>query len=530
MKSLRRTNKTGITNKEAYEKKKFGLLTVVEYVNARTVICKCRCGNEIVTRKYKLDNGSINSCGCNSEHSINKTKYEQITNEEFTVKEYINAHNILCVCSCGNEFITTKQHIDNNEVHSCGCRHHIINYDKKYALERKGYLKILRHIGYGYYECECDCGNICYKSKASLDAIAKPSCGCKAHEKTGQSDSNKLIQNRIAEYLDKYPKSTIQSIASDLDLSYSTVLKNVNKMDTRELVNYHSNISALEKELGDYIASITDIKIEYNTRDIIKPNEIDIYLPEKKIAIEFNGNYWHSELYNDKNYHIDKTIACMQKGLRLIHIFEYEWTKPDSKKSIKKYLYNILSDNKTVVYARNTIVKEISTDEYREFTAINHLQGNVNASIKLGLINTSDGELLGTMSFDTPRFNANYQYELLRLCWKSNVKVIGGAEKLFKYFTTKYKPESIITYCDISKFTGDVYKRLGFNELSITEPNYVWLSHDNKTVISRYKTQKNKLIRSGLGTSDQTENEIMHKLGYYKMYDCGNLKFEWKAN
>lgn len=528
MRLLRKSNKTGIINKEAYEKKKFGLLTVIEYVNARTVICKCACGNEIVTRKYKLDNGSVTSCGCDSEHSINKAKYEQVATEEFRVKEYINACNIVCICSCGKEFTTTKQHIDNNEVHSCGCRHHIINYDKQYELERKGYLQILRHIGYGYYECKCDCGNICYKRGADLDAINKPSCGCKAHEKTGQTENNIMIQNRIAEYLNKYPMSSIQDVASNLGLSYSTVFQNVNKIGVRELIDYHSNTSALEKELGNYITSITNTPIEYNTRDIIGPNELDIYLPEKKLAIEFNGNYWHSELHKNKDYHINKTIACSQKGVRLIHVFEYEWIKAESSNRIKNYLYNILCSNKEIIYARNTVVKEISTDEYRTFTDANHLQGSVNASIKLGLFSGSD--LVGIMSFDTPRFNTNYQYELLRLCWKNNIKVIGGSEKLFKYFTTKYKPESIITYCDISKFNGDVYKRLGFRELCITEPNYVWVSHDNKTVLSRYKTQKSKLLQLGLGTSNQTENEIMHKLGYYKIYDCGNIKFEWRNN
>lgn len=528
MRLLRKSNKTGITNKEAYEKKKFGLLTVIEYVNARTVICKCTCGNEIVTRKYKLDNGSVTSCGCDSEHSINKAKYEQVATEEFKVKEYLNACNIVCVCSCGKEFITTKQHIDNNDVHSCGCRHHVVNYDKQYGLARKGYLQILRHIGYGYYACKCDCGKNCYKRKVDLDAIDKPSCGCKAHEKTGQTENNRLIQHSITEYLDKYPMSTIQDVASNLGLSYSTVLQNVNKMDKRELINYHSNTSALEKELGSYVASIANTKIEYNTRDIISPNELDIYLPEKKLAIEFNGNYWHSELYKHRDYHINKTILCAQKGIRLIHIFEYEWINSESKDRIKNYLYNILCNDKAIIYARNTIVKEISSDEYTMFTTINHLQGSVNASIKLGLFSGCD--LVGIMSFDTPRFNANYQYELIRLCWKSNVKVIGGAEKMFKYFTTKYKPESIITYCNISKFTGDIYKRLGFNELCTTEPNYVWASHDNKTVISRYKTQKSKLLHLGLGTSNQTENEIMHKLGYYKIYDCGNIKFEWRNN
>jgi len=64
------------------------------------------------------------------------------------------------------------------------------------------------------------------------------------------------------------------------------------------------------------------------------------------------------------------------------------------------------------------------------------------------------------MTFGKPRYNRKYEYELLRYC--SSYTVIGGAEKLFSYFLNTYTPKSIISYCDLSKFTGRVYNRLGF--------------------------------------------------------------------
>ena len=102
---------------------------------------------------------------------------------------------------------------------------------------------------------------------------------------------------------------------------------------------------------------------------------------------------------------------------------------------------------------------------------------------------------------------------------------------MFSYFVNKYKPTSIITYCDISKFAGEAYLKLGFktDKDSLTSPNYVWISSDRNNVIHRYQTQKHKLIAQGLGTENQTEDEIMINLGYIKVYDCGNLKFEWEA-
>ena len=64
------------------------------------------------------------------------------------------------------------------------------------------------------------------------------------------------------------------------------------------------------------------------------------------------------------------------------------------------------------------------------------------------------------MTFGKPRYNKNYEYELIRYC--SSKKVVGGAEKLFNYFIKTYNPKSIISYCDWSKFNGNVYSKLGF--------------------------------------------------------------------
>ena len=99
-----------------------------------------------------------------------------------------------------------------------------------------------------------------------------------------------------------------------------------------------------------------------------------------------------------------------------------------------------------------------------------------------------------------------------------------------KTFIKEYKPISILTYVDISKFTGNSYTRLGFKptkEEPITEPNYVWVKEGTNNYLTRYQTQKHKLVREGLGTSEQTEDEIMRQLGYLRIYDSGNLKMEW---
>ena len=133
------------------------------------------------------------------------------------------------------------------------------------------------------------------------------------------------------------------------------------------------------------------------------------------------------------------------------------------------------------------------------------------------------------MTFGKPRFKTHEEYELLRLIWKSSVVVVGGAEKLFKAFIERYNPVDIVSYCDISKFTGGVYSRIGFTldkNADIT-PNYKWVKLETNEILPRYKTMKHKLLAAGLGDSKQTETQIMENLGYKKIYDSGNLKFIW---
>ena len=148
--------------------------------------------------------------------------------------------------------------------------------------------------------------------------------------------------------------------------------------------------------------------------------------------------------------------------------------------------------------------------------------------MNLGMYNKSN-EILGIMSFGRPRFNQNYSTELIRLCWKTGVTVIGGSNKLFKYFIDNYNVDTIISYCDISKFSGMIYSKLGFELDGFTDPNYVWIK-DNTHVFSRYETQKEKLVSKGICKPDETEVQAMTKYGYYRLYDCGNARYIWKRN
>ncbi len=289
--------------------------------------------------------------------------------------------------------------------------------------------------------------------------------------------------------------------------------------DGADLIYPNLGVSGKERLLLDYIKSIYFSEIIENSKKIINPLELDIFIPDRDLAIEFNGNYWHSEAGGkNKNYHIDKTNLCREKGIQLIHIFEHQW---DDKSEIFKSVISNKLGLSTKIYARKCKVVEL--DNCSEFLNTNHLQGNCGSSVKLGL--TYNGELVSVMTFGKPRFNKSYEFELLRFCNKLNTSVVGGASKLLNYFEKKYSPKSIISYANLQWSDGNVYKNLGFTELSISEPNYWWTK--SESVLTRYQCQKHKLkdLLKDKFNPELSEKENMEKAGYSRLFDCGNMVF-----
>lgn len=280
--------------------------------------------------------------------------------------------------------------------------------------------------------------------------------------------------------------------------------------------------SELEIEMINYVREIYSGEIISNERKLMHNKlELDIYLPELKIGIEFNGNYWHSDIHKEPKYHQLKTLNYFNVGIRVIHIFEYEWN--NHKDKIKHFIKDVIYTDK--IYARQLTVKEVSSDIAKAFLNENHLQGWAQSSVNIALIDND--KILGIMTFGKPRFTDDYEYELIRLCFKHGISIIGGAEKMFKYFIKKYSPLDIISFSDLSKFGANVYIRLGFKPLKVTEPNYVWCNYYTGEILSRYQTTKQRLIDSGLGNVNQTEDEIMKGHDYLKIYNSGNLKLLW---
>ena len=292
--------------------------------------------------------------------------------------------------------------------------------------------------------------------------------------------------------------------------------KELDKKYREEAKTYNSKY---EVEIHEWLKSICLGEIQVNTRKVITPLELDFYIPNKNLAIELNGDYWHSvNTGRDPNYHLNKTLLCQEKGIQLIHIFEYEW---NSKKDIlKSIISSALGIYKSRIYARDCEVKEVSSKEAKKFLEENHLQGFISSKYRIGLY--FENQLVQILCFGNSRFKKD-EIELLRMCTRKNTQVIGGFSKLLKHS----KINEFVSYVDLSKFSANSYLENDFKIIGQSQPNYKYLKGEN--VVNRFNAQKHKLQKL-LGDNfdeNKTETQNMIDNGWWKVYDCGNLKLKF---
>jgi hypothetical protein len=314
-------------------------------------------------------------------------------------------------------------------------------------------------------------------------------------------------------------KKTPTKIAEELGCSHSTVGIYIRKHGI-EFKQYQQ--SQAERDILALCASLTSYDIISGDRNIIKPLELDIYIPELKIALEYDGLYYHSDLSGkDRNYHLNKTKLCTEQEIRLIHIFENEWiSKPEI---VTSRIQNLFGKSKRL-YARKCSIVEITPKQKIIFNKANHIQGDCASSINYGLIH--DGVLVAVMTFGKARYNKKYEYELLRYSNLLGHTVVGGASRLFTYFMKTIQPSSIITYSDKRWNTGNLYTQLGFEYSHTSAPNYYYMYNRNDMLMSRTKFQKHKLhkvLESFDSSKTEWHNMVEH--GFDRIWDCGNDVF-----
>ena len=342
------------------------------------------------------------------------------------------------------------------------------------------------------------------------------------------------IENMTKEYLvDNFldgDKFNMIEASNYFNCSYDKLRKLLKEFEI-EYKNHSQSYAELY--IIEYLKNL-NISVEIKNRKFGK--EIDILCPDQKFGIEYNGIIFHSfgkhehsmlnniDSLNPRN-HLDKTIMMEEHGYQLFHIFENEFENIEKRNIWFSMIRNKLGLSSTI-YARKCIIKEVSSSESKEFLKLNHIQGNVNSSINIGLF--YNDELISLMTLGKPRIDKKHEYEIYRFCNKIGTNVIGGASKLLKYFETIYKPSSIISYANRRWSTGNLYRKLGFKLDNISKPNFFYFKQSDatKVLVSRLHFQKFKL-ESNLENYDPnlTALENMVNNGYRVIYDSGNLVY-----
>ena len=320
-------------------------------------------------------------------------------------------------------------------------------------------------------------------------------------------------------------------LASAIGVNDSSTLNWVHKYGIEDLVNIQ--YSSIEVEVEAFLKSVDPkLKIIHNDRNVIKPMEVDLYLPDYKVGIECNPTSTHNSTKNNWNkdlpgipqsYHQQKTDYAAEKGVFIFHLFGYEWSHKQG--IIKSMLKNLIGKSERRIFARNTEIVELSYNECNEFLNANHRQGECTSSIRYGLLD--EGELVSVMSFSKPRRTIGKQsedWELLRFCSKLNTNVIGGASKLFKHFTNSHPNQSVISFSDKARTRGNLYSQLGFKLIRDSEPGYVWVDEKTDKAYGRVRAQKSnieKLLNDPELDLSKSENYNMTTHGFVRVFDSG---------
>ena len=339
-------------------------------------------------------------------------------------------------------------------------------------------------------------------------------------------------------------KPTITQLEHDLGVTDTPIYDILCKLDCRDAIK--RDCSTMEEDLVSFIKSLVpDAEIRQRDRLVIKPLELDVYLPEYKIAFECNPAFTHNSSVvdpwgsapKDYKYHQYKSLKTQEAGVFLFHIFGYEWM--NRRSVIESMIRNLLHRNTSTYGARETYVCELSNDECKQFLSDNHRQGSVYASVKLGLRLRSTDELVSVMTFGKMRptigkssSTKESDWELSRFCNKLNTSVAGSASKLFKYFVENYNPSKVISFSDVAHTRGELYKILGFKSSEVSSPSYVWTTLYDNIYYNRVSCQKSNLKKllndDSIDIENHTEKEIMEAHNFVRVYDCGTIRWEYQ--
>jgi len=280
------------------------------------------------------------------------------------------------------------------------------------------------------------------------------------------------------------------------------------------------NIAKLLQDLGYNVQK---------TRSVLdNGKELDIYIPEQNVAIEYCGLYWHSDAKpNAKNRHLDKLKSAEAKGIRLITIFADEWLT--KREQVIGYIKAILKHKDIKrIGARDGIVKPGDPAKVSEFIKENHIQSI--DIVRNPYVLEVDGEIIAAMTFspsspERKGYSVPGFWELNRYCVKIGYAVTGGFDRLMSNFVKNNNVTDIVSFSDKRWSQGNMYKNANFVLTDTSLPDYSYVKSGSDT----FRKHKSKYRKEKIGCPDgMTETEATQIMGLNRIWDCGKDRWLWK--
>ena len=523
----------------------------VNYVNAHTlvhIICPIH-GDFLQTPNAHLSGRNCFYCNgtpkLTREEFIDKARQIHGNKYDYSKVNYKNNDTKICIIcpEHGEFFMKPSNHVNLKQgCPECGkierAKKHqkntllFINEAKQIHGDRYDYSKVKYESATKKVCIICsEHGEFWQTPSSHLSGSGCPVCGKKKSNLTKSLTTEKFIEKAKQIHGDRYDYSKVNYLGYDVPVEiickthgsfYQTPDSHLQGKNCAKCSN---NLSRCEEELFNFCYSI-DNTTKQRVRNVINPYELDIYIEDVKVAIEYNGHLWHSEKYKqDPLYHIKKMELCNSLGIKLFQIFEDEYVN-NKEIVLEKIRHLIGQDNsKEKIMGRLCVVKEINNTEAKYFLKKYHIQGFVSSTIYLGCFYNE--KLIAVMSFK----KYNNEWELNRFASDYNYICQGVGGKMFKYFIRNYSPNTVKSFADRrwTQNENNLYTKLGFIMEKYIPPDYKYYKPNTKIErIHKFNFRKQILHKKYGFPLTMTEREMTKELGLLRIYDCGLIKYVWK--
>lgn len=393
----------------------------------------------------------------------------------------------------------------------------ILSKVEKYGSDFRTHEKIKRQYTMTrLYGCDSYCSTEAFQIKYKTSSLLK--YGTPNHKQLKYIDV--IDKTTDVDYLldqhSNHKMSFVEISNNLLGMDPSTLITKIRKQYP-EFKPHRYPTSVGEKQVSQFLTDNAVVCV-VNDRTVIAPLELDIYLPDYNLAIEYCGLYWHSEQQGKhKRYHESKYKKCKELGIQLITLFEDEWL--DRQDQVKRKLLHLTNQNKVKLFARNTTVVLLDTKRKVQFFDDNHIQGSGPGSITYGLV-------FGDLVVAGMSFIKQHNGEFVLNRYATSTTVVGGFGKLLKYFQQNNSWNTLVSFADLRWSVGNLYTTTGWVLDSILPPDYSYSPDGHKRYHKFNYRRKNLHTLLKNFNPELSETQNCNNNNVLRIWDCGKLRFK----